>query len=71
MRETVILTDRLQRTDAFGLDEELVGERGGAQDAPRSPVIMELFLEERPAFLHHALKFLICFLVCHNCCKVI
>ena len=57
-----------QGTDALSLDEQLIGKRLRAQDAPRGTVIMELLLEQAAAFANDLLELSVCFcfVVSHN-----
>ena len=45
-----------QRADALGLDKQLVCQRRGSQNTPRSPVVVELLLEQRAAFADDLFK---------------
>ena len=50
----------LQATDTVRLDKYLIGNRLGAHDPPRRPVIFQLLLEQLPAQGDHLLELFLC-----------
>ena len=57
----------LQRTDALGLDKQLIGKGRRAQDAPRGFVVVKLLLKQCTAFCQSLFKLSVClFHIGHN-----
>ena len=53
----------LQAAYALGLDKQLVGERRGAQYAPRRAVVVKFLGKQCAAFCHGAPELFFCFLI--------